>query len=212
MREGYPVGWFEQISKNKNSVCHPVEWVNVDKEFIYFFDKFCEVVNGSSILLVGTGGTERMFTEWPRVLKGCGATNITYIEIFDGYCNKFTNREYKIIKGDVRKIDEVVSKDEFDLILWFHGPEHIKREEMPQTFEKIRQMCSKGFVSICPFGSYYAEDVIIDNIYEKHIQPDMSVSDFDEVKNVSFFSVGEKDASDAVLFGYYIKGDEMWNK
>lgn len=203
MNKDYPFGWFESIGKSKNNIYHPTSWTNVDKEFICFFDSFCEIVSDSSILLVGTGSTEIQFVDWPRVLKQCGATYIAYIEIFEGYCAKFANREYKIIMGDVREIDKVISKNEFDLIMWFHGPEHIKHKEMPQTFEKIKQVCGKGLVTLCPLGSYYASSCVHGNIYENHLQPDMSVSDFDIVKGVNFFSIGDKNTSDALIIGYW---------
>jgi hypothetical protein len=205
MQKGYPTDWFEYISKNRDVITHPPMWEDIDAEFISFYDKFCATVRNSSILLIGTGGAEKMFTEWPRVLLGCGASSITYIEIFEGYREKFKNREYKIIAGDIREIDNVITNGEFDLICWFHGPEHIKNEEMPQTFDKLRKLCGKGVVSICPFGSYYDEDMICDNVYEIHIQHNMVVSDFDRVQNINFFTVGDKDLSDAMIFGYYFK-------
>jgi len=195
------VDWFECVRKNKD-----IESSGLNNDFIYFFDKFRKAVADSSILLVGTGSTELMFTEWPRILKVLGAKNITYLELFDGYISKFSNREYKIVKGDVKKIDEYFEKNKFDIVCWFHGPEHIKQKEMPQTFSKIKGLVSKGLVSICPFGSYYADAGTEENVYELHLQPDMVVSDFDSVVGLDFFSVGEKDTADAVIIGYYFGG------
>lgn len=202
----YPNDWYDYI-KRSFDVSSLKKWEDNNEEFVCFFNRFSNLIKDSSILLIGTGSTEIMFTEWPNILRGRGAKQITYLEIYGGYCNRFANREYEIIQGDVTEIDRYISAGNFDLICWFHGPEHISHEKMPTTFNKIKQMCNKGFVTICPFGSYYDGAPSQDNVYEDHIQSNLSINDFSEVLDASFFSVGTKDAPDAVIFGYYFKED-----
>jgi len=182
---------------------------DVPLDFVQFLESFCVHIKGSSILLVGTGSTDLMFTEWPRILKNYGASKITYIEIYEPYIQKFSGRDYPILKGDVREVDKVIITNDFDLVCWIHGPEHVKHEDMLPTFTKIQQLATKGLVSICPFGNYYDGPGMVstaDNKYEEHEQADMTLESFKHITDVIFFSLGTKDASDAVIIGYYFKG------
>ena len=199
-----PSDWYDYI---KNHVGTALGWEESNSEFVSFFDEFRREIIDTSVLLIGTGSTELMFTEWPRILKSFGAKSITYLEIYEGYREKFANREYKIIEGDITEIDKYITEGAFDFICWFHGPEHIKYGKMPDTFNKIKLLCNKGLVTICPYGSYYDETELPQgNVYEAHLQPNMSVETFNNVSSdISFFSIGQKDASDAVIFGYYFK-------
>lgn len=201
MSKQYPEDWFEAIAKNAASVYHPSSWSDVSEDFIIFFDKFCAAIKNSSVLIVGTGDTEAQYSEWPRVLLSCGADSIKYIEVFEGNCRKFANREYEVIQCDIRNIDNIIEKGRFDLLLWLHGPEHVTKEDMIVVFGKIWDLTNKGFVVSCPFGNYYGSSMVGDNIYEEHLQPNMILSDFDMI-GCNFLTIGEINTPKANIIGY----------
>ncbi len=72
-----------------------------------------------------------------------------------------------IYNGDVRKIDEVIIGKKYDVVFWFHGPEHILKDQIPETFNKIKKYTKKLLVMACPHGE--SESPARDgNIYNEH--------------------------------------------
>ena len=51
---------------------------------------------------------------------------------FIKYLKKFYEN---VIQGDVREIDKIISKF-YDVIVWWHGPEHIEKEKLESTLKK----------------------------------------------------------------------------
>ena len=71
-----------------------------------------------------------------------------------------------LILGDARTIDEHVNQ-KYDLIFWWHGPEHIHEHEIGPTVEKMKTMCNKHIIFGCPWG-VYEQDAVYGNPYEEH--------------------------------------------
>lgn len=138
-----------------------------------FFENFLSI--NDKILLIGTGWTDEQYYDWPRLLLKLEPTlTIHYLEISEIYINKWKEKEFQIIKGDVRNIDNIINKNIYDIICWMQGPEHIKQEEMLSTFDKIFSIAKKAVIFSCPWGKYYDfQEEIHGNVYEKHINKDM---------------------------------------
>jgi len=145
-------------------------------QIVAYADFFDNVLSeNNNVLLVGTGYYDDQYYDWCNALLRVEPTiKISYLEVSDVYINKWKNGQYPIIKGDVRKIDEVIVNDEFDVICWIQGPEHIKQEEMANTFEKIFNVAKKAVIFSCPWGNYYDfQEELHGNVYEKHLNKSM---------------------------------------
>jgi ferredoxin-like protein FixX len=109
--------------------------------------------SGESCLYVG-GNLLRV--EMAHELKKTGF-EITLLEIFKPYCEamekspKFAGIFSEIICGSIQgfKPERV-----WDLIVWWHGPEHIVVEELPTVISDIEKMAKKLVVFACPHGVY----------------------------------------------------------
>jgi len=96
-------------------------------------------------------------------------------------------RVNKIFHGDIRSFE---FNKKYDVVLWWHGPEHVRGEEVEPTLKKVLKLTKKILVLGCPFGSL-KQGKVHENPYESHL------SYFD----VGFFEkwgfkveyVGEKD-------------------
>ena len=52
--------------------------------------------------------------------------------------------------------------------MWWHGPEHIREDEIAPTFDKLKLITKKILIIACPWG-IYEQNVIEGNPYEKHL-------------------------------------------
>ncbi len=159
-----------EIFINENKWSSVTEQMNAYGEF---FEK--SLSENNKILLIGTGWSDTQYFDWPEILLKLEPTlKISYLEICDEYINKWKNNKYPVIKGDVRHIDETISTNEFDVICWMQGPEHINQNEMLSTFEKIFKCAKKSVIFSCPWGSFYDNQEILNkNVFEKHLNKNM---------------------------------------
>ena len=71
-----------------------------------------------------------------------------------------------VFLGDVRKIDLVIT-NKYDLVFWWHGPEHIDVKELPETLSKIEKITNKVILLGCPWG-VYEQGAEYNNPHEEH--------------------------------------------
>lgn len=75
---------------------------------------------------------------------------------------------HKVICGDVRKIEQYEELlDNYDVVIHWHGIEHLTKEEFIKTLPKIMERCNIAFVVGCPNGKY-EQSAIHGNPFEKH--------------------------------------------
>lgn len=68
--------------------------------------------------------------------------------------NKFVgNSSVEVIHGDVRTASNHIQS--VDSVFWFHGPEHIKREELKVAFDQLNFITKNSMLWVCPWGNYY---------------------------------------------------------
>lgn len=77
---------------------------------------------------------------------------IAILEIWEPNIDYYRRRKEiaNVILGDVRHIADM-KLPHFDVAFWWHGPEHIKREELAKTLAGIEAI-SNLVVLGCPFG------------------------------------------------------------
>jgi hypothetical protein len=62
-----------------------------------------------SVLLVGTGWTHEQYHDWPNLLQDLWKAKIAYLEIDEGYINKWKNGPYPLYEGSVTDIENIIS-------------------------------------------------------------------------------------------------------
>jgi hypothetical protein len=73
----------------------------------------------------------------------------------------------RIIEGDVKEIEKAV-QGRYDIISWWHGPEHIKMTETESTLEKLSGLAKIMVIVASPYGRH-KQDEFRGNPHEKHL-------------------------------------------
>jgi hypothetical protein len=85
---------------------------------------------------------------------------IDVLEIFPKNCkelekaNKWDKTFNKIIQGDVREIDEIILDKKYDVVCWWHGPEHVEEWEVKPTLLQLENRTRHLALIGCPYGEY----------------------------------------------------------
>lgn len=127
---------------------------------------------GKTVLYVGA--TPRRFQMGKELFEaGC---EITLLEVFRPYADHYTGHPWlkEIICEDVRSIGKLNRK--WDVVIWWHGPEHIKRSELDGVLSSLEAVASKLIVLGCPWG-VNRQGMTSGNPYSVH-QQSLSLDDF----------------------------------
>ena len=92
---------------------------------------------------------------------------ITLLEAWPDNAAAYENdpRVSRIIAGDVRELGAFEQK--FDAALWWHGPEHIDKADLPGALQRL-EACADSLVVVgCPWGDY-PQEPFMDNPYDEH--------------------------------------------
>jgi len=93
--------------------------------------------------------------------------DITIMEAWKPNVDALRERFPKIFQGDVRDIDRLKMLPRFDIIMWWHGPEHAPIEELPKILTWLEMKALKIIVVANPWG-IYKQGEIDGNPYEVH--------------------------------------------
>ena len=104
-------------------------------------------------------------------LKICQANGILpyVLEVFEP--NRRALREYgipNVIAGDVSEIDSIFGPSSFDVVLWWHGPEHVEKSVAIQTIEKLKGCTRQMLIVGCPKG-FEPQTTVGGNDHERHV-------------------------------------------
>jgi len=79
--------------------------------------------------------------------------------------------KWKLICADIRNISSFENQldlKSFDIVWWFHGIEHLEKEEGIKIFEFIKKNCKILMMSL-PHGTHIQpSELVISNVYEEH--------------------------------------------
>jgi hypothetical protein len=110
--------------------------------------------------------------------------------------NKVKKAVRKIIKGDVRKFK---SGSKYDVVMWWHGPEHVKHEELGAILRNLEFMTNHIIVLASPWG-LVKQGSIGSNPFEKHWG---GIYTWDwEREGYSFDALGEPDKGGTNLLAW----------
>lgn len=159
----------------------------------YLFEEL--LPKGKSALQVGArgGGAAEMTAR----LKRHGYELLDVLEIWPPnvvWC-KSTLRVREIVEGDVRLIESYPQLlPSYDAIIWWHGPEHVTRQEFEDLLTKLKTRC-RIFVIGAPWGVWEQDD-LRGNPFERHVHH-WSPQELESLGfSVYTFQTGHRDGSD----------------
>jgi len=106
-----------------------------------------------------------------RHLKMFEGFDITVLEVWENHIALLQKHFDNVIQADIR--DYVDSGDTYDVVMWWHGPEHLPEEELLVVLEKMKKM-GKLVILGCPCGES-PQGAHLGNPYEVHssyLQPE----------------------------------------
>lgn len=121
-----------------------------------------DVLNYKSLLYIGASG-RRQKTLGLFINRGY---DYTILEIWHPNVEWLRKRFKNVIEGDVRDIDDF-NLGVFDIVCWWHGPEHVKENEVVPIFDKLKNMTKEILIAACPWG-IYEQDAVDGNLHEIH--------------------------------------------
>lgn len=72
---------------------------------------------------------------------------------FENAISRLATQNVLVILGDIKKFDEYFKKDEYDIVFWDEGPEHVEEEELKPIMQKIKDNCKCAIFSV-PWGKW----------------------------------------------------------
>lgn len=93
------------------------------------------------------------------------------LEAFEPNANYFrsVDKIRNVYCGDVKDIDTLLpSGASYDVVFWWHGPEHVRESELATTVSAIERRATKYVVLGCPWGRF-DQNAIDGNKYECHL-------------------------------------------
>jgi len=106
-------------------------------------------------------------------------SNASYVVIIEPFCGYMKSNEknaekqkneidIKIIRTFAINVGKIFKGKVFNLCFWWHGPEHIERDELKINLIELEKVTSDLILIGCPWGKYYQKEKG-ENIYQKHL-------------------------------------------
>jgi len=146
------------------------------------------------LLYIGVNEKHFQFKKYLHELK----YNITLLEAFEPNLNCYKNN-YECIHANITKFYNPISR--WDVIMWWHGPEHISKQELPLTLMNIEKMANKLVILGCPWGKYI-QGAVDDNPYEVH-KADLYLEDLTKL-GYSIDTIGRVDVGGSNILAWKV--------
>lgn len=123
---------------------------------------------------------------------GC---KITLLEAHKPFANHYEGHPWleEVIHGDVRDIKKIVGDRLWDVTVWWHGPEHVRLEELETTLTGIESITSKLVILGSPWGRNL-HGMVSGNPYSVH-QNHLDIGDL-SLLGYATRTLGKKDNPD----------------
>lgn len=113
--------------------------------------------------------------------------DITILEIFKPNVEYLQSlKKWRIIHGDILEYD---FKEKFDVVFWWHGPEHIEKDKLSYAVKRIELISNNLVIMGCPWG-VYVQGPCYGNEFEIH-KSHYDVDDFIKI-GYNCFTIGTK--------------------
>ena len=182
-------------------------------------DSIPSLLEGKTILYIGAKVKKR----WPKGIEFLdlfyeAGFEIDILEIFQQNVQalrrmnkegrKFINREIKpgmfrrIYLGSAAWVDDIIKDKKYDVVMFNHGPEHLRSHQVISTLEKLEKITSGFLIIGCPWG-IYKQGPVHGNDHETHLSylyPEMFKKLGFEVR-----TMGEKDVKKSHVLAWKTK-------
>ena len=126
----------------------------------------------------------------------------TILEIWKPNVMWLLRRQYNVIKADVQKMSKL-SLGKFDIVMWWHGPEHLEEDRLyASSLKQLQALTGKILITACPWGKYTSRRVT-KNPYEEHLS--CLYPEFFESLGWATNTIGEKDREGSNLLAWWRK-------
>lgn len=129
--------------------------------------------NPGTLLYIGARADAH---SWLEELIQTG-NEVTILEIWRdnifGMIGEGWDEKVRFILGNVAELDKAFDTEydeanpTYDYILYWHGPEHLRYDEIEPTLTKLESKCNRLIALACPWG-VYPQGVHKGNPYETH--------------------------------------------
>ena len=140
-------------------------WIYIrEKRREKLFSMCPDIFNFKSVLYIGAKYNRSDFLEDFQK----NGYNITVLEIYKPNVEHLRTLPQinEVIEGDVCNF---FTDKKFDVIFWWHGPEHIKEENLAMTLKKLESFANNYVVLGCPWGKAVQGVGSDGNPFEEHV-------------------------------------------
>lgn len=107
-------------------------------------------------LLCG-GGTMLYIGACPGEMDGLdvfreAGYDITVLEIFPKNVDYLAGQGWWVVCGNAQEAKKVLGDCVYDVVVWWHGPEHITKEELPDAIDGLWSLAKRLLIVGCPEG------------------------------------------------------------
>ena len=119
---------------------------------------------------------------------------VTFLEVFDENVAGLLALDWinEVIKGDVRNCGPILQGRRFDVVFFWHGPEHLTEDETLVTLPELERLARRLVVLGCPWGTYQ-QGAVGGNPFERHVAA--FDYEFFETKGYAVECLGEKNVA-----------------
>jgi len=123
-----------------------------------------QIADGKTCLYIGASKSRFQLGAW---LHEAGY-EITLIEAFPENAAYYTKDERvsKVVCANIIAIADTIGHP--DIIVWWHGPEHVTRQEMGYVLPKLESRARIGVILATPYGRY-VQGKAYGNPWERHL-------------------------------------------
>ena len=165
-----------------------------------------QYIPDSSILIVGTGGSELQYISWPETLMSVGAKSVEYLEAWEPYIREFESGPFKIHHGDARNIVGIMGENSYDVVMFLQGIEHLNVGEIAGVAQGIFSVCRKAAVMSCPWGSgYNGQGASRGNPFETHLTKSIYPETLSMLPDWNIITSGTKNGRNGCIWLWKVK-------
>ena len=149
-------------------------------------------------------GAKKSRWDYVPEMYNAGA-KITVLEAYEENAEGLKESSYfeRVIHGDVRYINYLdLGRDKFDVVFWWHGPEHVSKAEAKELVPKLVNLANKYVVLGVPWG-VVPQGVVKGNMYEVHLSS-WDIQDFIDI-DFNVEAIEPKDVMGSCLVGWMKK-------
>lgn len=155
---------------------------SVPLRFWHLMASVPDFLDYSSVLYVGGNRTRLQLV---HELWWAGS-DIDIVEIWAAYVRELRRGQKKrayfsrIMQGDVRALAEAIGDRKYELVVWWHGPEHVDRHDLPRALACLEAAATHLCVVGCPHGRCGQGVTKDGNVYQRH-RTHWLPTDFEEI-------------------------------